>query len=591
MFRKAFHTRSNIAIRGSDRRKLRSTICEQFPRLDADQVAELTPNKDDMTVMKIITHADCIVYVYCLTGTPVFFQIEKQLYPTVYTLWKHPDLLPSLSTWPPVLDKISGGADLMLPGVVPQNGGLPQLSKGQLCAIALVGNQAAVAIGRASMATVDMVANGMKGRGVQVIHCFKDMLWSIGDKSPLPDIPLPNLEVDSKDRNSSDPSSSPEQGNPLPDAGQDEKGLHLDGLSLEDASARAAGDDVRVGEQEEVEEEDPISASDRMDKLLYQCTLHCLKSSVKSTDLPLLTSNFYRSHIVPCCPEDQTLDMKKSSFKKLSKFLQMLQGQGLLKVKEEKKGIDFIVSVDKDHPDLRSFIVPTSTSETQDPRDSKNQPAASGGGSFQVKLLCGVSGDMLPVLRSSGYSKGDWMTHETLRDAVTNYIRLNDLVDKADAKFVYLDGTLHDALINRSEGYVDKLRWDQLFSRCNGKMTSGYEVLVGGQRSSNPKSVRKGKLQPIQLKIEKKSGNKNVTVIQNLEFYGIEPKEFAHRLQVGVAASSSISQMPGQGSGSQVIIQGKQIRFIETLLTDHYNIPKKHIQGLELAAKTGKKKR
>ena len=32
-------------------------------------------------------------------------------------------------------------------------------------------------------------------------------------------------------------------------------------------------------------------------------------------------------------------------------------------------------------------------------------------------------------------------------------------------RFVYLDGTLHDALINRSEGYVDKLRWDQLFSR------------------------------------------------------------------------------------------------------------------------------
>ena len=50
-------------------------------------------------------------------------------------------------------------------------------------------------------------------------------------------------------------------------------------------------------------------------------------------------------------PEDQTLDMKKTSFKKLSKFLQMLQGQGLLKVKEEKKGIDFIVSVDKDHPE------------------------------------------------------------------------------------------------------------------------------------------------------------------------------------------------------------------------------------------------
>ena len=67
--------------------------------------------------------------------------------------------------------------DLMLPGVIPQQDGLPQLSKGQLCAITLIGNQAAVAIGHAAMATVDMVTSGMKGKGVQVIHCFKDMLW------------------------------------------------------------------------------------------------------------------------------------------------------------------------------------------------------------------------------------------------------------------------------------------------------------------------------------------------------------------------------------------------------------------------------
>ena len=80
----------------------------------------------------------------------------------------------------------------------------------------------------------------------------------------MPELPLPNLEVDTQDGNSTNPSSSPEPGNPLPDAGQDEKGLHLDGLSLEDASAGIAGDDVRVGEKEEVEEEDPISASGKM---------------------------------------------------------------------------------------------------------------------------------------------------------------------------------------------------------------------------------------------------------------------------------------------------------------------------------------
>ncbi|XP_038069170.1 eukaryotic translation initiation factor 2D-like [Patiria miniata] len=591
MFRKAFHTKSNIAIRGSDRRKLRSTISEQFPVLDSDEVAELTPNKDDMTVMKITTHSDCIMHVYCLTGTPIFFQIEKQLYPTVYTLWKHPNLLPCLTTWPQVLDKISGGADLMLPGVILQQSGLPRLSKGQLCAVCLLGNQAPIAIGHAAMSSDGMTANGMKGRGVQIIHCYKDMLWAQGNKTSLPDIPLPppsgifsedfTEDVASAEQNG----TATEASNSLPAMLQDEMEPQLSELNLEDGPADAAGGGEGA---EEGDEEDALSPTEKMDALLYQCTLHSLKSKIKPSDLPLLTSNFFRSYVVACCPEGQTLDMKKTSYKKLSKFLQKLHSEGLLEVKEEKKGVDFITAVHKDHPELRSFVVPASNDGSS--ASSGSIGASATQSQLEVRLMNGVSADMLPILKLSGYGKGDWLTHEALREAVTNYIKHHDLADKENPRMVNLDGPLHDALINRSEGYVEKLRWDQLFSRCNGKMTSGHEVILPGQRSSGQGNTRKGKLQPIQIKIERKSGNKNVTVIHNLEPYGIEPKDFAHRLQVGVAASSTIHQMPGQGSGSQVIIQGKQVRFVETLLTDHYQIPRRYIQGLELAAKSGKKR-
>lgn len=51
---------------------------------------------------------------------PLFFMLEKEktIYPTVYMLWKHPDLMHTFTTHTPVIDVLAGGADLMLPGIV-----------------------------------------------------------------------------------------------------------------------------------------------------------------------------------------------------------------------------------------------------------------------------------------------------------------------------------------------------------------------------------------------------------------------------------------------------------------------------------------
>ena len=48
-------------------------------------------------------------------------------------------------------------------------------------------------------------------------------------------------------------------------------------------------------------------------------------------------------------PQDKTLDVKKSSYKKLSKFLKEMQDRGLIRVKELSKGVESIVEVYKDH--------------------------------------------------------------------------------------------------------------------------------------------------------------------------------------------------------------------------------------------------
>lgn len=78
--------------------------------------------------------------------------------------------------------------------------------------------------------------------------------------------------------------------------------------------------------------------------------------------------------------------------------------------------------------------------------------------------------------------------------------------------------------------------------------------------------VNKGKVSPITLTVAMRSGNKKVTLIDNLELFGIKIPEFAKECQHGVAASTSISRPPGKKS-DQLLVQGNQVIFVYNLLT------------------------
>jgi translation initiation factor 2D len=84
--------------------------------------------------------------------------------------------------------------------------------------------------------------------------------------------------------------------------------------------------------EEKQEEVDPRSPQEIMDERLERSFLQAWKTSAKRPELPMLCSNFYRLHMVPQAREP--LDVKKSSFKKLSKFLAQMQKEGVVKVQE-----------------------------------------------------------------------------------------------------------------------------------------------------------------------------------------------------------------------------------------------------------------
>ena len=58
-----------------------------------------------------------------------------------------------------------------------------------------------------------------------------------------------------------------------------------------------------------------------------------------------------------------------------------------------------------------------------------------------------------------------------------------------------------------------------------------------------------------------------VTVVENLDVFGIDAKEFSHRVQIKVACSATVKESPQKNQGPHVHIQGNQVNCVQDLLT------------------------
>ncbi|KAM5181220.1 eukaryotic translation initiation factor 2D isoform 2-T2 [Mantella aurantiaca] len=438
------------------------------------------------------------------------------------------------------------------------------------------------------MSTKAMLASGMKGKGFIILHTYKDQLWAYGDESCPPNILPEEIEVAA--------SANLEEGVMSLDAESQACNSELESLNLEEAAATAQqeGEEIKENTETLEEERDEIpnmdncntSLQEAMDDLLHQCFFHALKYKVKKSDLPLLTSTFLRNYLFACCPEGQQVDIKKSSYKKLSKFLQAMQQRKILQVKELSKGVESIVEIHWKHPDVISFVAPTTvlTVETCETSD--------GGGKQpyqppEIISLYVINAKMLPLFQASGHRKGDLLTPSDVRSVVITYVKTNELVHSDNKNFVTVDPVICDCLLDVSERHdLSLLKWDDLVTRCLERMQPSHRVTFPGSAPV----VRKGNIDPIDITIAQRASNKKITIIKNLELYGLDPLSVGSLLQQRVQASFSCTVLPGTKDRVQVQIQGNQVSQTGKLLLEHFKIPRKYINGLDLAVKSGKKK-
>jgi translation initiation factor 2D len=125
------------------------------------------------------------VYVGSHEGTRseqrvLWAKVGDKMYPTVYTLWHNPGIVPLLYTPLYVVEKLQGGADLMTPGLQRGPPFPKKATNGAIVAIAsLEAPTVPMAVGECAIdvSALDKV-QGMKGHAVSTFHWAGDELWS-----------------------------------------------------------------------------------------------------------------------------------------------------------------------------------------------------------------------------------------------------------------------------------------------------------------------------------------------------------------------------------------------------------------------------
>lgn len=324
-------------------------------------------------------------------------------------------------------------------------------------------------------------------------------------------------------------------------------------------------DDVVVDDTEEKIEEEL-----NHDELLQRAFFTALKRDGKSLALPLLTSTFYKRHVLPA--SEKPIDLKKTSHKKFSKFLSEMSANRFITVKEEQKGIEKITHVNLSHPDLVDFIPKPSLKDEN--TEKKNNLFVT-----EMTELYLVTDETVKFFAPFNITIGDGLESNQIKKMLKEYVCNNKLQSPINPRIIQINEMLCTVSGRELNGSIP---FEELLSIILSKMTHSFEM-----RSKNEV---KSKNQTIQMSLATRSGNKKVTLVSNLEAFGIRLNEFEKACKLGVAASTTVTKLPYQ-KGEQLLVQGNQIRFIYKLLTDTYKIPGKNIVGLDLAKKEKKAKK
>ncbi|EJU00198.1 hypothetical protein DACRYDRAFT_108945 [Dacryopinax primogenitus] len=576
MFKKSpSELKTSSALRNSDRRKLAGDVATAF-KLAPEECDLLVP--DGLQARKFKSSGGEPGTIYqSPDGEPLWFTVGKQsttLVPTVYTLWKRPKLVSILHTPAFVVEKLSDGADLMIPGVLETAEQLPGVSKGDLVAISIIGSNVSLAIGTMAVPPSSL-GKGMKGKAALILHIYEDYLWEMGSKSgPPAALPYPEPSED-----------------------LDETTSKLAALSTEDETKDALDERVPTESVETSPEESVTFGSNNemttpaeVDTILRTALVHAIATSLSklpASSFPIMGTNLYSAYILPSRPSDTPADadIKHSSYKKLTKFLKTAEKDGLIKTKDV-KGETWLTSVNATCPDVLQHtgyktIADAEKKDASKKEQEKRQAARSKKDGIAITELYKPHGPSVAFFDVMSKNTDDLYNGVEVRTVLLEYVKEHSLVHPREQGFVVLDKLLQEVLLNKGEE-IEFMRREDALERLRSKMQAWHSIAL---KEDEAPVVKKGQLAPISVVAKTRQGRRVISLVTRFELYGIEADELAEALRKACASATSVTPLPGKNAGSEVLVQGNQLKIVSDLLMER-GIPKKWIQ---LEDTTGKK--
>ncbi|GFS38403.1 eukaryotic translation initiation factor SUI1 family protein [Actinidia rufa] len=251
------------------------------------------------------------------------------------------------------------------------------------------------------------------------------------------------------------------------------------------------------------------------------------------------------SHVLPCRPSGITLDIKKSSFKKLSKWLQSKSSAGLILVKEDKHKKEFkLFSINRSHPDYASFKPEKRKVEKNEQTTDHSSSEGHFHNVLEVTEIYKPSVHVNPIFACVEADTGKFYSASESTDVVFRYIEQENLVKPTDKSVVVLDATLCDSLykgtIKKGSTYPTEIHKKDIGLTFVNRMQAHHKVTRGSNSV-----VRKGSVKTIQLVTERRQGNKKVTKLSGLESFLLDAEALASELQKKFACSTSVAELPG----------------------------------------------
>ncbi|XP_050672901.1 eukaryotic translation initiation factor 2D isoform X1 [Leptidea sinapis] len=573
MFAKPYKLKSNNTLKNTEKKHLLHRLQNAFPAAEEDKIKELIPIKSTSSLMKLIVHSGDTVGVYVVDSFPIMIEIEETLIPTVCALWKYPELIPNIVIHSPVLNKVKGGAPLYVPGVVTDPSHFPRFSKGSLVSASTTDNAAACIVGKATMSSGDLLVASM-GVCMDILHVFGDLLCKeikfskierpkfehiIASNIDNITVSIDNLNIHHKSEEwpslvRTEPAPVRNEPRVIVEPPEPERIDEKEGVNSlpEDDSFAAENSDI----------EDTIPSD--MDGLLRWCLLSFLRVHGSHIELPLKTNLLYKKYLMPFCPEDRTLDVKKSTYKKMGKFLEAMQREGLVEVRELEPGVDALTNVSVTHPAVRAHPVRVAPASTPAPDALDYVPPV-------VRELYCVTAHVADLL--APHRKGTALATSEVRAAVREYVKARQL--DANKGAPTLDATLARAAGKREQ---EQVKWDELMNSILGRMTASTEM----RYADGTTKIVKTKLDPIKMQVVTRSGNKKVTLVSNLEPFGFVLVPLAQQCQRAVGASCGVTRA-ASATSDQLMLQGDQTHFMAKLLIEKYGLPKKFVEGADKA--------